>query len=397
VSAELGQFLAPRYLVSVEGTKLRGDVTKFIGGVRFREAEDDPSRIILTVLNERFRFLDERVFAEGNKVDLWLGYAGRPLTFMDRGTIVAPNPNFPRSGMPTMTVEAFGAARILMDPDVKKRDRGRVFRQLRDSEIAAKLFREEGIMPFIVHTKDVVTRVKKRGQTRWDFLKQLAQLHGWVVSVRHNLELGAPLGYFGPPDVEDQPTKRCFTYGGPDATLFSFSPRFDFPSQATKVELAYTDPKTGKTYRVSTEVHKKTAEKTRFAAAVGRDKLREPVKNGPTVALTVFGQREVVMAPRPFASPGAAKRFAAAWFAQHEREFAWGDGEALGTPDVRQGHVHEIAGIGPRLSGNWQFTEVEHDVTRGYALRFKVRKVVLGSVVGSLVNLTGTTLEEAEA
>lgn len=396
MTAELGNFVAPRYLISVEGTKLKGDVTRFISGVRFREAEDEASKITLTVINDRFRFLDEKVFAEGNKIDLWLGYSGRPLSFMDRGTIVAPNPQFPRSGMPTLTVEAHGAARILMDPDVKKHDRGRVFRQMRDSEIASKLFREEGILPFVFHTKALGTRVKKRGQTRWDFLKQLARLHGFVIWVRHDLERGAPMGYFGPPDVEDQPVKRKFVYGGADATLFSFSPRFDFPSQATKVELAYTDPQTGKSFKVTTEVKKKTAEKTRFASVVGKEKLQKPIKNGPTVALTVFGQREYVMVPRPFTSPAAAKQYAAAWFARHEREFAWGDGESLGTPDVRQGHVHELAGIGARLSGDWQFSEVEHDVSRGYALHFKVRKVVLDSVVGSLVNLTGTHLEEAE-
>ena len=397
MAAPKTDLLAPRSLLVVEGTRLKEDVTQFIESVEYTEEENCASRITIQVLNTGFRFLDERVFAEGNRIDLWMGYAGRPLHFMNRGYIVAPDPSFPRSGMPRLAVTAQDASRKLMDSGTS--DKGKVYSKQRDSDIASSIFKEEGIAPFLFETKSLVTRVRKRGTTRWQFLQHLARIHGYVVWCRYSPEQGVDLGYFGPPDVDDQPSKHKFSYGTgePDATLLSFDPRFSLPSQTTKVEVVYSDPKTRKTHRVTVEVKRKDAEKTRFAAATGTSKLKEKISNGPVVQLTVLGQREEVIADRQFYSPSDAKRFACGWFERRQRDFAFGRGVAVGSPDVRMGHVHELAGLGPRLSGDWQFTGVTHRVS-GLSLaelEFTATKVALKSVVGAPGNLTGATQVEA--
>lgn len=393
--------LAPRYVIVVEGTKLKSDVTAFISSVEYEEEQDHSSKITLEVLNQDFRFLDERVFAEGNEVDLWMGYAGKPMHFMNRGIIVKPDPRFPRSGIPRMTIVANDLSQNLMTVGAK--DKGKVYSKMKDSDIASKIFKEEGIGPFVFQTKGTVTRQRKKGKSRWDFLKELARLHNFTVWVRYDPEQSMYMGYFGPPDVSDQPTKHKFIYGTgeADATLLEFDPKMSLPSQSTEVEVTWTDPKTRKTHRIKCEVKKKDAERTRFTAAagaVGKDKLKKKVQNGPSVVITCFGQREEVIADRKFSSAAEAKRFAASWFDARQKDFLFGNGVLVGSPDVRLGHIHELKGLGTRLSGDWVLTRVSHRMAgQGlYETSFSGTKRVLKSVVGAPENVSKVKAEEEE-
>ncbi len=401
---------APRYAIEVEGTKLKEDVTRFVSSVTFTETENQSARIAFHVINDNFRFLDSKVFAEGNSIDLWMGYAGKPLHFMARGTIVRPNPNFPREGIPTMSVVAHDASRRLMNSG--ENDKGRTYGRMRDSEIAESLYGEVGIAPFTYQTKGLQTRVRKRGNSRWQFLLRLAKLHNFVVFVKYDATVGTHVGFFGPPDVEDQPTKHTFSYGTgeADATLLEFHPDLSIPSQSTNVQVVWTDPKTRKTHRLSVEA-RRNAEKTKFTAdsfgprvssVVGRNSkstpLRESIKSGTGVTLTVFGQSEEVVVGRAFKDAKEAKRFVAAWFARREAEFAFGNGTIVGSPDVRRGQTHAFKGLGNRLSGDWQLTSVTHRISGGtlYETNFSARKVVLDSVVGAPDDASNATDREVE-
>lgn len=388
-------YFAPRYLITIEGTKLREDITQYIAGTEYEEAENTAAKIVLEVNNPGLRFLDERVFAEGNSVDLWMGYAGSPLVFQNRGIIVKPEPSFPRAGIPTMTITAYDLSQRLMTTPSK--DRGKVYSKLRDSEIATQIFKDEGIAPFVFQTKSIGTRVRKKGVTRWKFLRSLAKLHGFVIYVRYSPEERATIGYFGPSETRDQPKRYKFIYGTgePDATLLEFHPKMSLPSQSTMVEIAYTDPKSRKTIKVRAEVKKKDSERTRFIAATANDKLKKKIENGPSVTLTVLGQREELLADRKFASPGDAKRFAAAWFDRRQRDFVFGDGTLVGLPDLRLGQVHELGGLGPRFSGDWIFTKVVQRMgQRAFETDFEATKRVLKSVVTDIEGAAGTVLTE---
>lgn len=376
--------LAPRYLVKVEGTELKEDVTRFINGVEYLEQENSASRITLDVSNPDFRFLDSKTFAEGNVVDLWMGYVDHPLAFMGRGAIVRPNPKFPRGGMPSMRIVAHDASRRLMK--VAKKDRGKSFKKKSDSEIAEEIFKEAGLSPFVFATKSRKTRVRKRGVTWWQFLVHLANLNNFVVFVKYDPKKRADVGFFGPADVEDQPEKFRFSYGTgePDATLLEFFPDLSLAGQETKLEMVWTDAKTRKSHRLEIEVSRKT-EKPLFVGTAATTKMKQPIKSGPAVTFTVFGQRTRTIVGRPFSSTADAKRFAAAWFQSMQDEFALGRGTVLGIERLRRGHVHELLGIGNRLSGDWHLTSTTHRI-RGnsiYEVAFTARKVVLENVLGA--------------
>jgi len=389
--------LAPRYLIRVEGTKLKADVTQFIRGVEYHEDEDSASRISLTVANPRFRFLESKIFAEGNRVDLWMGYVGRPLRFQNRGIIVRPNPLFPRGGMPVLNVVAHDVSRKLMEPG--EGDKGKLYRKKRDSDIASEIFREIEAAPFVYETRAIQTRVRKRGVSKWEFLRRLARLHNFVVFTRYDPTRNVTYGFFGPPDQEDQPRKYSFVYGSgePDATCLEFYPDLSLASQETELTLVYTDPKKRKTYSLQLKVRGKTAEVTKFSGVSGTRELKKEIRNGTEVQLTVFGQRAEVVPGKRFSSVREAKRWAAAWWARRESEFAFATGTVLGEADLRRGQVHAFRGLGNRLSGDWQLTSVtqRQDGRSLFESSFSARKVVLASVVGAPDSVSNVRREEA--
>lgn len=377
--------LAPRYLIKVQGTELREDVTRFIRSVEFLEQENSAARISLDVANPGFRWLESKTFAEGNEIDLWMGYVDRPLAFMGRGIVVRPNPRFPRSGMPSMRIVAHDVSRKLMDAGEK--DRGKVYKKKADSEIAEEIFREIEAAPFVFETKGRRGRVRKRGVSRWQFLTKLARLHDFVVFVKYDPRKRVNVGYFGPPDVEDQPEKFDFSYGTgeQDATLLEFFPDVNLSGQTTKLEMTWTDPKSRKTHRLEVEVERKVKESPLFVGTEGKRELKKPITSGPSVAFTILGQRTEEVVGRSFKSTADAKRFAAAWFQARQDEFALGSGVVLGNERVRRGHVHGLLGIGTRLSGDWHFTSTTHRMSSGgiYETEFTGRRVVLENVLGA--------------
>lgn len=395
-------FLAPRYLVKVEGTKLQSDVTDFIESVTYEEGENVASKITLSVLNPEFVLLDSKVFAEGNALDLWMGYDSKPLAFMNRGFIVKPNVTFPRGGIPKITVVAYDVTRKLMDSEEKgKKDKGKTYSKKRDSEIIESLFKEIEVAPFVIQTKGLKTRTRKKGTTRWQFMKRIARLNGYVLNVRYDPRKKVHVGFFGPADGAKQEEVYKFSYGTgePDATLLEFTPDTSLPSQRTKLEVTYTDPKTRKVHRVEIEVKRKDAERTKFTGTDGTKKLKKEIANGPAVTLTVFGQQEEVITDRQFSSEKDAKRWASAWWDRRQREFSFGRGSVLGVNTLRMGQVHELKGLGNRLTGKWQFTSVRHHQTGRslYEVELTATKAVLSSLVSAPGNVSnvkarGTTL-----
>lgn len=387
-------WFAPRFSAKVSGTKLEHDITELVESVEYEETEKLASKVTFVINNPGFILNGFKGFAEGNELDLWIGYVGKSLVFQNRGIIVKPNPSFPRSGMPRITVVAHGAEQRLFKSDPK----GRVFRDMTDSEIVSKVMAEAKIETISFDTKLKVTRWRKKGRSNWEFVQRIAHLNGFEVSVRYDPQMKMHVAYFGPAEsMEVQPSRYKFIYGSgePDATLVDFYPNLSIPSQVTKVQVAFTDPKTRRTHRCTAEVKKKEAESTKYSGPSGKRKLKKTIPNGPLVKFTVFGQTEEVIADRPFTSVADAKRFAAAWFALRQKDFIFARGTVIGVPDLRKGQTHDFVLPDQRFSGEWIVTSVRQKLGARsmYETEFTVTKKVLGSAVGAPGNVSGTKLE----
>lgn len=413
------QNLAPRFLISVEGTKLRADITQFVQSVEYEETEDLASKITIQVANPDFRFNDSKVFAEGNKVDLWMGYAGRDLTYMNRGIIVRPNVSFPRDGMPMLKVVAHGFEIQMMRDETK----GRGFRNIFDAGIVTKLFEESGIVGNpasggnVFITDGLKRRWLKKGDSKWQFVQKLAQINGYVAYVDYDIQKGVAVGNFGPPSaVRGQEEFYTFSYGmgEQDSSLLDFESDMSLVESPTELEVVYIDPKTRRTRKAKLEVssspvnRSETAfitrgtrggrKKVKFSGTSGNDRIQESIENGPRVKISVFGQSEEVIADRRFKSPRDARRFAAAWWSRRERDFLFGGGATLGTPKLRRFQVHEFRLPGTRFDGKWRLTRVLHRMSGDgvYETEFSASKLVLNSEVGEGVSDRQVKQTEAE-
>ena len=80
-------------------------------------AEDDcqASMMSMTVQNPDLRLHDSRMFAEGNSLDLWMGYDGFFPDYMGRAIIVEIAPEFPNGSIPTIRITAYDISHFMME------------------------------------------------------------------------------------------------------------------------------------------------------------------------------------------------------------------------------------------------------------------------------------------
>lgn len=86
-----------------------------ISEVTFDETDCEATSITFTVQNMDMTLHESRLFAEGNSIDLWMGYDGHTPDYMGRGIIVELEPTFDADNPPTLNVTAYDIAHFMME------------------------------------------------------------------------------------------------------------------------------------------------------------------------------------------------------------------------------------------------------------------------------------------
>jgi hypothetical protein len=86
-----------------------------ISDVEWEENDCQASMMTITVQNYDLTLHDSRLFAEGNSIDLWMGYDGRQPDYMGRAIIVEIAPEFPADAIPTLQITAYDISHFLME------------------------------------------------------------------------------------------------------------------------------------------------------------------------------------------------------------------------------------------------------------------------------------------
>ena len=86
-----------------------------VSDVEFDETDCQTDMIKLTVQNIDLNLHDSRLFAEGNSIDLWMGYDGHQPDYMGRAIIVTREPDFGSDNIPTITVTAYDISYFMME------------------------------------------------------------------------------------------------------------------------------------------------------------------------------------------------------------------------------------------------------------------------------------------
>jgi phage protein D len=86
-----------------------------ISDVEYDENDCQASMISMTVQNMDMTMHDSRLFAEGNHIDLWMGYDGHQPDYMGRAIITELEPMFESGSIPSLNVKAYDIAHFMME------------------------------------------------------------------------------------------------------------------------------------------------------------------------------------------------------------------------------------------------------------------------------------------
>lgn len=391
---EVGAELAPNFNIIISGrdtseaTELFAAVRPLIASVTFEDDQEMSSMFELQVINQPETspgqpvnwnaVVDSKAFAEGNSVDLYMGYGPR-LDFVDRIEIVKWLPIFPEEGPGSFTIKGYDGRHQMMNQNAPKKStkkRKTYYKNSPDEHIVKKIAEKYGYAVDADQTevkKKAVkgksgkvqhvfrTRAQAPEMTDWAFLQKLAAINRfdlwvswsqrkqqWVVNFKKRKDAGSA-GY-------------KFTYNGEDGSLISAEPDFSIQDQPTDVEVLYYDRKKRSVERtIITE--SKTGEDVKLSGSrVGPGQLqaKKTLSPGARVRFTAFGQTIQAFTDRPFKSAKEATNFVQNWLRERESEFVVMQGKVVGVPSLRSRQIHQLAGLGARLDGFYRFSNVKH-------------------------------------
>jgi phage protein D len=440
--ADVGSGLAPNFSLIISGkdtgeaAELYEAVRPLVASITFEDDEEMSSMFELRLINQpesvvgqpvNWRaVIDSKAFAEGNYVDVRLGY-GSALEFVDRVEIVKWMPSFPETGPATFTVKGYDGRHRMMIANEPKRKGGlqkdvapprivggkaRKAKKSKGARLAAggrrKTFYKNSPDEIIVKqiadkygfgVETDSTEVKKkavvgkggkaqqvirtRGQapdmSDWEFLRKLAEINRfdlwvdwseqkkqWVIHFKRKVDAGQAI--------------YRFTYNGEDGSLISAEPDFSVKEQATAVEVLYYDRKKRSVEHTVVSESGSGEDVSLAGGRVGPGQLqaKKTISPGAMVRFSAFGQTIEAFADRPFSSAKDANSFVQAWLKERERDFLIMQGRVVGVQSLRCRQIHELAGLGARLDGFYRFTNVKHVMEPGrvYVCEFVAHKVL---------------------
>jgi uncharacterized protein len=289
-----------------------------------------------------FSWSDSPLFAVGNEVEIWLGYAG-DLHKVMLGEITSLEPVFGPGRAPVLLVRGYDRRHRLA-----RGRKTRTFAQMKDSEIASQLAFEAGLRAQVEDTKATLGYVIQSNQSDWEFLRRRAGLIGYEIYVREKVL------YFRWPRDAAPPSDKLSL--GVDIT--EFNPRLSTLALVSEV-----------TVRGWNVMEKKPVAATASTAPGDR-------ASGPAVARRAFGAASENILGQPAQSLSSADPVAQGQFNGMALTYVTGEVVALGRPQLRAGTVVDISGAGRTFSGSHYVTSVTHTVTPedGYQTSFTVQR-----------------------
>lgn len=415
-----GQDLAPFFILKVEGTKLEADITNFVQMVEFESAIDMVDLLKLTIHNPGFvfsfggpDFTTHKVFQPGNEVDVWAGYGPTSnAVYLGRAIIDKHMPRYPEDGIPVLEIKGYDAAKRMMKQSAEittaakpKRDRskkdaiGKKYPQKLHYEMVVDKAHKYGFAPDVQPTSKVDTLFQKKDMTDFQFVRGLAALNSMEFWVDYDIKLKEWTLHWKPPNTKARP-KYVLDYGSDTSAIYSVEAEYGLSEQITDLQVMYFSEKDQQWVRVDTAVQtpgpdmtfrktaaSATATTSRKRSRRGRkpvkvskreiDLVNEEIKSAESLRLAAGGHSIDVVANRRFKDAADATAFAKRWLQARKDHFIVLKGEMVGIEDMRARDVHEVAGLGKRLSGNYYFTSVRHRLGGGqYRIQFQAHKIL---------------------
>jgi uncharacterized protein len=299
-------------------------------------------------------------FELGADVELYLSYMGEgdPVLMM-KGEVVSVTPTFPAAGAPMCRVRALNYLYRLQREKVTGTFTGSKIDIAK--QIANKVGIERVEMPPGADMGEQSTDLINNAVAYEEIVKRARQ--SYLVLRLEDAE-GGPILHFEAP-AGSAPV-ATLTWG---RNLVSFAPQLSTRRAVEKVEVYTADPMLeGKKQEAKGEAT--WSDLNVDAAAFGPRGVDE-VKKALTGTVEKIVDAEVK-------TEEAAKERALKELQAIANDLVRANGSSIGMPELRAGHVIEIAGLGPRFSGLYRLSQTTHTVgASGYTVSFQAKKLVL--------------------
>ncbi len=347
------QRTAPTFLVKVipEGQQaVRVDLSDRVISFTFEDAEHRADKLVLSVNNWDLRNFDEPAWRKGNLLEVSWGYPGEMAPA--RQVVIQKV-----TGFQTLNVEGY-AKSVLMN----QMARCRVFENLRRSDVAQQVAKENGYGPNlqdIEDTEEVFPVITQARMTDAQLLRHLAAKEGFEFFIDfdglhfHQRRLG------------QRPVRTLQWYTAPEVgELLSLNVENDVTAKPGAVQVRGRDP-----------IAKKDIDERGSNATTERDTLAEVIEIPDTETLETRLERRVASEEiRPTSHPtaSAAKREADARYRSVQHTTVQLTATTMGDPSLLAKTVLEMQGIGRRLSGKYNVRSAKHKIdSSGYTVELK--------------------------
>lgn len=383
--------LAPNFMLKSSGVKLEEDVTDLVLGVEYEDNDELADLIQVTIDNSLLTLTDSKVFAEGNYLDLWMGY-GNDLEYMGRGIIHRWMPVFPENDKPSFTVKAYGIESLFNIEIPEEKSQLRIFLNQRHSQIIEKLcqclFTDENVKKVfpmasfsvkfdIEDTGAPVDDAIIQGETVWQYILKTARLIGYAFYIEYSIEDDAFIVHFHKTKAKQKEVFTFEYFNGDDSTLLSFEPEFSTQDIATTVEVVSWDRRENRPIITTMKKTEKGVD-VRIDRAGKNTTIEKAITSGSKVRVTAFGTSRLIDPKTAFDNEFHVRKYAEKLFREIEENFITGKGKTVGVETLRAKQVHILKGIGERLSGKYYFNSVRHIMKPDniYYCEFNCRKVL---------------------
>jgi len=395
--------LPPVYRIEVDGTAVNEDFRRMFQGVTWTQTAGAADRIEFTIQDPDLLITAQRIFAEGNTIDLWIGY-GRPTVYVGRGEIwEPPGVRAGRNGVPTIEVVGYGRVRRLVQ---SKQHLGRRFGGQTDHAIVESLALEYDMVPDIDPVPGDVGKRKgfrRKGMSDWDYLQKLSILRGRRLWIDYDPQVETLLGRTGvSPGERGSWVLHWKAYGKTPTVPEGYGAnryRFNYGQQAIKngnqiLDFSIDFAAAGGTTRVEVlRFDRRTYDYPKYVSELeqadqpwvwygneAEELIDVEITQGARVVFTAFGRQFHVFRRQPFKSSKQALEFTEKWLQQQSSAFLLLNATVVGIPDLRMWTQHEFQGLTTRFSGNYELTSVKQVMgAAGYTTAVGARRTPLGN------------------
>lgn len=401
----------PQYQVIVNGTVIQDSIKSYIELVEYEDNEDMFDVIKITLrgmiedpVDKRVKPIPEwvvesTVFAEGNIVWIQMGYHGS-LRIIGAGEIVKREFDYGTSD-PACTIICYEPLHRMANTFAEK---AITYKGMRSSDIVKQIARKKeysGVIGALFDVSKIArlpiftpkAEVQKFEESDYAFLKRMAEVRGWQLYTRFDVETKKFALFYGP-DSDKQEAIFRYEYNNrnliAEDTLQTFKPTINTIDQQSEIKIVSVDEKRKKKLEHAPKYNSLADGRSPVARKFtdrNTDFKKNELKNPVSYRFQAFGLNRRIIATRPFKDENEVKKFIIQWARNNIKNFITGSGDVVGNEDIQSRQSHFFFGLGETFSGTdahpakWYLSKVTHIMSRAsgglaYTTKFDCRKVI---------------------